>query len=76
MAYTSLLGLLLPTTGTLSGTWGTAVNNQISPARTTGTLFAAVTATVLALYATRAAAAMAVVRVAALTLPVDIATRN
>ena len=30
MAYTSLLGLLLPTTGTLSGTWGTAVNNQIT----------------------------------------------
>ena len=30
MAYTSLLGLLLPTTGTLSGTWGTDVNNQIT----------------------------------------------
>lgn len=30
MAYTSLLGLLLPSTGSLSGTWGTAVNNQIT----------------------------------------------
>jgi hypothetical protein len=30
MAYTSLLGLLLPSTGSLSGTWGTAVNDQIT----------------------------------------------
>lgn len=30
MAYTSLLGLLLPDTGSLSGTWGTAVNDQIT----------------------------------------------
>lgn len=30
MAYTSLLGLLLPDTGSLSGTWGTAVNEQIT----------------------------------------------
>jgi len=30
MAFTSLLGLLLPTTGSLSGTWGTAVNDQIT----------------------------------------------
>jgi hypothetical protein len=30
MAYTALLGLLQPTTGSLGGTWGTAVNNQIT----------------------------------------------
>jgi len=30
MAYTSLLGLLLPATGSLVGTWGTDVNNQIT----------------------------------------------
>jgi hypothetical protein len=30
MAYSSLLGLLLPDTGSLSGTWGTAVNDQIT----------------------------------------------
>jgi hypothetical protein len=30
MAYTSLLGLLLPATGSLTGTWGDAVNNQIT----------------------------------------------
>lgn len=30
MAYTPLLGLLQPSTGTLSGQWGTAVNNQIT----------------------------------------------
>lgn len=30
MAFTSLLGLLLPDTGSLSGTWGTAVNAQIT----------------------------------------------
>lgn len=28
--FTSLLGLALPTTGDLSGTWGTAVNDQIT----------------------------------------------
>jgi hypothetical protein len=30
MANTSLIGLTLPTTGTLSGTWGDTVNNAIS----------------------------------------------
>jgi hypothetical protein len=30
MAYTALLGLVLPTTGSLNGTWGTAVNTQIT----------------------------------------------
>ena len=30
MAYTPLLGLLQPTTGSLNGTWGDAVNNQIT----------------------------------------------
>jgi hypothetical protein len=30
MAYSTLLGLLLPDTGSLSGTWGTAVNDQIT----------------------------------------------
>ena len=30
MANTSLIGLLLPATGTLSGQWGGAVNNAIS----------------------------------------------
>lgn len=30
MAYTALLGLLQPSTGTLNGTWGDAVNNQIT----------------------------------------------
>jgi len=30
MANTPLLGLLLPSTGTLDGTWGTAVNTQIT----------------------------------------------
>ena len=30
MAYSSFLGLLLPATGSLSGTWGTAVNDQIT----------------------------------------------
>ena len=29
-AYTSLLGLALPVTGELSGTWGTVVNNEIT----------------------------------------------
>ena len=29
-AYTSLLGLSLPTTGTLSGTWGDEINNFIT----------------------------------------------
>lgn len=28
--FTSLLGLALPTTGDLSGTWGTTVNNSIT----------------------------------------------
>jgi hypothetical protein len=30
MAYTSLLGLIQPVTGTLTNTWGTAVNNQLT----------------------------------------------
>lgn len=30
MANTSLLGLLLPTTGTLNGTWGTVFNTQVT----------------------------------------------
>ena len=30
MAYTALLGLSLPTTGTLAGTWGDEVNNAIT----------------------------------------------
>lgn len=30
MSYSALLGLLLPTTGSLNGTWGTAVNTQIT----------------------------------------------
>lgn len=30
MAYTALLGLVLPTTGSLNGTWGTAINTQIT----------------------------------------------
>lgn len=30
MAYSPLLGLLLPDTGSLDGTWGTAVNDQIT----------------------------------------------
>lgn len=30
MAYTTLLGLSLPTTGTLAGTWGDEVNNAIT----------------------------------------------
>ena len=29
-AYTSLLGLALPVTGELSGTWGTTVNDSIT----------------------------------------------
>ena len=29
-AYTSLLGLALPVTGELSGTWGDTVNNSIT----------------------------------------------
>ena len=29
-AYTSLLGLALPVTGELSGTWGDVVNNSIT----------------------------------------------
>ena len=29
-AYTSLLGLALPVTGELSGTWGTTVNDAIT----------------------------------------------
>ena len=29
-AYTSLLGLALPTTGELQGTWGDTVNNSIT----------------------------------------------
>jgi hypothetical protein len=30
MAYTTLLGLIQPTTGTLVNTWGTAVNDQLT----------------------------------------------
>ena len=29
-SYTSLLGLILPTTGELGGTWGDAVNNSLT----------------------------------------------
>ena len=29
-SYTSLLGLIQPTTGSLTNTWGTAVNNQLT----------------------------------------------
>ena len=30
MAYTALLGLIQPTTGSLTNTWGTAVNDQLT----------------------------------------------